>query len=136
MSLYQIGGVAVNNRTDYKHQLFPGAPASRREETFPGIGEVLVVKGVQLPPTLMVISYVEGTGVDAEAALQALMTALETQKAREASTSIVTVSVHGRDFENCDLQRFETVGRIEPVAVSGSFKVRQLCRWTWRQVRS
>lgn len=134
---YKIDAVAVNSRTDWKHQLYPGAPQSRREERFPGVGERLVIKDVQMPSDLVVEGFLEGTdAADRELAIQDLHIALNTEKAREASTTPYKVGIHGASWGNMDLVRFTTVGPLRPLQMAdGTRKVIQRCRWEWRKLR-
>ncbi len=137
--IYKIDGVLVNDRIDWRHRIVPSRPQSRRREQFAGIPELIEVKGPQMPTSAVVVTgHLEGTGATAEAAVTAVMTAIETAAAMQASAATKTITIHTKTYSNCVLANFEVLS-AEPIAVAmsdGTAKVLELVRYTWTPLSS
>lgn len=140
MSVYLIDGEAVNERTDWIHAPAPGRAQVRREEQFPGVGELLVVRGPRVGRELIVVGFLEGTAETRTAAIAALDAKIYAGDELLESLVTHTVQIHDLQLAAMDLVEFEAIpsfggGRtIEAVAAADGHKVLARVRYRWRQL--
>lgn len=133
--IYQIDGTAVNDRTDWFHQLNP-VTTGRTEYRFPGLGDAYVTKDPALPPQLVIEGYLEGSGESPQAACDALIAKVYGWIKQSGDAVLRSVTVHGTTFVQCELVSVVTLERVEAVAVAEEdadpYRVRQRVRFLWR----
>ena len=134
---FKIDDTTVNDRTDWRHQLYPPVPQDRVDNSFPGVPQLIRVTGPAMPPTILVTGFAEGNDAgDLQAAILDLDAKL-TDLANVANDQIHSITIHGHPFQNVVLDRpLETTTPIQRVATNdGSIKVIQGVRMFFKQLK-
>lgn len=132
---YVIGGATITGK-NWRQRSSPGVAQDRREETFPGVPERLVVKGAVMPGDLLVTGDLTGTGASVALAIQNLQSSIDTENARRGNATAYAVTVTGNPFTSMELIDFKVLSNIVPRRTPGSatIYVSVLAAWSWRKL--
>jgi len=129
---YSINGNTINAREYWRHEPVAGGLTGRRQEVFPGDGNIYLTIDEPKPNGVVITGFIEAAN------LAQLQSNIDAQAARLAHTSLSTVLVNGVTFLYQHLAEFEAGPRVIPFIDpdDGLEKVMRAVRYTWQGVRN
>jgi len=128
---YFIGATQINARDDWRHKPVTGGLTGRRQEVFPGDGNLYLTIDVAKPNGVIITGFIEATS------LSQLQTNIDAEAARMAFTTLSTVAINGVTFSNQHLLDFKATTPLIPFIDpdTGQQKYKRAVRYTWQGVR-